>query len=103
MVIAHGPFFESRSYDLLRAAAEDSSRLHHVLLTVGFDIALERVHADPGRPPSALSRNPEFLRSTYDAFSALNLAPIDETFDTSQIRAMDIAARLTERLQARSP
>ena len=103
VVIAHGPFFESRSYDSLRAATSPKSRLHHVLLTVRFDIALKRVTADPVRPPSAWSRNPDFLRSTHDAFSALDLPPVDETFDTSQTMAVDIAARLTERLRALSP
>lgn len=91
VIIAHGPFYESRSYDSLRAAVNSGSRTHHVLLTVCFDIALQRVTADSGRPPSALSRNPDFLRSTYDAFAALDLPPIDETFDTSQIMATDLA------------
>ena len=102
VVIAHGPFYESRSYDSLLAAVNPGCRTLHVRLTVRFDIALERVAADTGRPPSALSRNPDFLRSTYDAFSALDLPLTDETFDTSQTAAANIAERLTGRLQDRS-
>lgn len=99
VVIAHGPFYESRSYDSLLAAVNPDCRTLHVLLTVRFDIALERVTADAGRPPSALSKNPDFLRSTHDAFSTLDLPPIDETFDTTKTTAANIAERLTKLLQ----
>lgn len=102
VVIAHGPFSEARSYDSLRAAADRGSRTHHVLLTVHIEDALQRVAADPSRPPAALSRDPDFVRATYDAFSALDLPSIDETFDTSQTKAADIAEKLSRRLRLRS-
>jgi shikimate kinase len=99
VVIAHGPISEARSYDSLRAAADHGSRTHHVLLTVRLDIALQRVAADPSRPPTALSRDPDFVRATYDAFFALDLPSINETFDTSQTMAADIAEKLNRRLR----
>ncbi|MGQ0832358.1 MAG: hypothetical protein ACT4OV_11835 [Microthrixaceae bacterium] len=94
VVIAHGPFFESRSYDSLLAAARAGSRTHHVLLSVPFDIALQRVTADPERGSSALSKNPDFLRFTHDAFAELELPPADYTFDTSSMTAAEIVERL---------
>lgn len=94
VVIAHGPFFESRSYDSLFASAKAGSRTHHVVLSVPFDIALQRVTADRERGSSALSKNPDFLRSTHDAFAELDLPPADYTFDTSSMTATEIVERL---------
>lgn len=70
------------------------SRTHHVLLKVPFDIALQRVTADPERGPLALSKNPAFLRSTHDAFAELDLPPADYTFDTSRLTPTEIVDHL---------
>jgi shikimate kinase len=94
VVIAHGPFFESCSYDTLFASTRADSRTHHVLLKVPFDIALQRVTADPERGPSALSKDPDFLRSTHDAFAELDLPPADYTFDTFKLTPTEIVDRL---------
>lgn len=71
VVIAHGPFFESASYERLFAAAPMGARAHHVLLLVSFDVALVRVSSDPERGPGARSTDPEFLASTHEAFRAV--------------------------------
>jgi shikimate kinase len=99
VVIAHGPFSEAGSYDSLRAAADGGSRTHHVLLTVRLGVALQRVAADPSRPPTAMSRDPDFVQATYDAFLALDLPSIDETFDTAQTTASEIAEEIHRRLR----
>jgi|GEM_PF-2727396 len=105
VVIAHGPFFESRSYDLLVAAAPEDSLQHHVLLRVPFEIALRRVATDPGRGPSALSQDPEFLRATHERFREVeqSLPRVDIEIDTSEMSAADVADRLLTLLQGDLP
>jgi len=71
VVIAHGPFFESGSYEELFETVEPAGRVHHVLLLVPVDVALERVTSDPDRGPQALSKDPVFLRTTHDTFREL--------------------------------
>ena len=85
VVIAHGPFFESDSYDDLFAAAPGDGAVRHLLLDVSFDQAFERVSADPERRPDALSRNADFLRSTHDAFRERvpDLPRVDATIETT--------------------
>jgi hypothetical protein len=96
VVIAHGPFFESGTYDALFATVQPAGRVHHVLLRVTFDCALERVTSDPDRGPHALSRDPDFLRSTHDAFERIepDLPPSELVLDTSEVSASDTAARI---------
>lgn len=101
VVIAHGPFGEAGSYGALRAAAHDTVRFHHVLLSVSVEDAQERVIGDVSRPASALSRDPEFLRSTHEAFGALDLPPCDEVFDTSRRSPSQIAHEIAARLSHR--
>lgn len=96
VVIAHGPFFESGTYDPLFATVGPAGRAHHVLLRVTFDCALERVSNDPDRGSRAFSKDPDFLRSTHDAFEQLGprLPPADLDLDTSELTASDAAARI---------
>ena len=96
VVIAHGPFFESRSYESLFAAAPAGVRRHHVLLQVAFEDALERVSSDPARGSTALSVQPDFLRSTHDAFAEVvaSFPPIDLEVDTSGLTADAVADRV---------
>lgn len=103
VVIAHGPLIESRSYASVMAVEAADVRVHQILLTVPFDVSLERVAADAMRPPSALSREPNFLRSAYDHFSGHDLPPSSEVFDTSQMTAAEIASRLGARIGIPSP
>jgi len=101
VVIAHGPFFESRSYDLLFDAAPEDALQHHVLLHVPFEIALRRVTIDPNRGPSALSQDREFLRTTHERFRKIesSLPRVDIEIDTAEMSAADVADRLLTLLQ----
>lgn len=96
VVIAHGPFFESGTYDELFASVPPGGRAHHVLLTVTFDVALERVTADEDRGPQAVSKDADFLRSTHERFATLvsDLPPTDLVLDTTKMRRRDVAARI---------
>jgi shikimate kinase len=98
VVIAHGPFFEARSYEALFASAGAGSRTSHVLLTVPFEVALGRVTADPDRRPTARSRDPDFLRSTHEVFAGLDLPAADFTFDTTTMSPAEIVERLAGHL-----
>lgn len=96
VVIAHGPFFESRSYESLFAAAPADARHHHVLLRAPFEVALSRVRSDPGRGPGMRSVQADFLRTTHETFAELigGLPPIDVDLDTSTFTAQAVADRL---------
>jgi shikimate kinase len=96
VVIAHGPFFESGTYDALFATVQPAGRVHHILLRVTFDCALERVTTDRDRGQQAVSKDPDFLRSTHDAFAQIepDLPPTDLVLDTSQMSASAAAARI---------
>ena len=96
VVIAHGPFFESRSYGSLLAAAPADARHHHVLLRAPFEVALARVQSDPGRNPEMRSVQPDFLRETHETFAERigGLPPIDVDLDTSEFTAQQVADRV---------
>lgn len=100
VVIAHGPFFESGTYEALFATVQPGGRFHHVLLRVAFHCALERVTRDLDRGPHAVSRDPDFLRSTHDVFQQLepSLPPTDLVLDTTELSASDAAARIATML-----
>ncbi|CAA9229118.1 MAG: hypothetical protein AVDCRST_MAG20-1138 [uncultured Acidimicrobiales bacterium] len=101
VVIAHGPFFESRSWESLLAAAPADSRHHHVLLRVTFEVALARVQSDPGRGRGARSVQAEFLRATHESFAGLieGLPRIDIDVDTSASTADEVADRVFHLLE----
>lgn len=82
-VVAHGPFVDRDEQEALLAAVPDGVRPRRVLLTVPYEVALERVGRDPDR---VLSRLPEILRAAHDRFGALQptLPPNEWTFDTSR-------------------
>lgn len=92
VVVAHGPFFESRSYDELFATATD---VHHVLLRIDYDTALARVTADSDR---GISKDPGFLRMTHDAFAAIEptLPSVDLVIETAELTADGVADRIYE-------
>jgi RecA/RadA recombinase len=99
-VICHGPFFEAECYGPLFASAPTGGRVRHVRLSVRFEVALARVLADSQRPPTALSKNPDFLRSTHEVFRAKEptLPPADLTIETSTISAASVAGRIADLL-----
>lgn len=100
VVIAHGPFFESRSYESLFAAAPSKALIHHFLLRTRFDVALQRVLDDPDRRPQAISANPEFLREAHDNFEQVveTLPPVDLEVDSSDLSADAVAQSLFRHL-----
>jgi len=100
VVIAHGPFFESRSYGQLFATAPRGASVLHVLLRVSYEQALSRVTSDAERGSAAISRDPDFLRSTHDAFrereSGLPLIHVE--IDTNDLTPEAIADRLVAKV-----
>ena len=96
VVVAHGPFFESATYDDLFATTPVGATNLHLLLRVSYDVALARVLADADRTPTAMSRDPSFLRSAYDAFVERELPPADVEIDTDDL-APDAVAEIVVR------
>lgn len=95
--VAHGPFFESNSYELLRSAVPADAQLHHVVLWAPFDVVLARVSSDPDRPDRARSRQPLFLRSAYEIFVevAASLPHVDAEIDTAELTPQQVADRVS--------
>jgi len=99
-VIAHGPFFESRSYESLFATCPPDGVVTHVLLQVSFAVALTRVTNDGDRTPGAPSTRADFLQSAHDAFHEIEtqLPPVDIAIDTSDVTADWVADSIARRL-----
>jgi shikimate kinase len=81
-VIAHGPFFQRQENEALLHAVPQGIEARRVHLRATYEVALERVAADPTR---GLSKDPTVLRHTYDRVESLLPAmPRSEwTFDTT--------------------
>lgn len=96
-VIAHGPFFQQHEGDALLHAVPVGVLARRVLLRTTFEVALERVEADPER---MLSRDPDFLKATYDRVDALlpAMPPSEWVFDTTTTHAQAIVDELAEAL-----
>lgn len=92
-VITHGAFFEPGEIAPVLEAMTVGTRLRRVHLLATYEVALERVAADPDRE---LSRQPEVLRLAYDHAEALlpTLPPSDWTFDTTTTRSTQIVEHL---------
>lgn len=71
------------------------------LVSVSVEGAHQRVIADLGRTPSALSRDPEFLRSTLEVFDALGLPPTEAVLDTTRRSLLQVASEIAARLSHR--
>lgn len=101
VVVAHGPFFESRSYHALFAAAPAGALRHHILLRTGIEVALDRVGADPDRGPDAVSVDPAFLRSAHERFAELasSLPDVDVEIDTSELTPAEVVDQVLTRLR----
>ena len=94
-VIAHGSFFyadEPAAASGVRA--DDALR---VLLSVPYEVALERAKQDPDR---GISKDPNFLRWTHERFAerAPSLPAFELRFDTTVTSAEEIAEAIVTRL-----
>lgn len=96
-VIAHGPFFERHEDVALLHAVPDGIVPRRVLLHADYEVALQRVRADPER---VLSGYPEVLKATYDRVERLlpTLPPSDWTFDTTRMASHTIVDELARAL-----
>lgn len=80
-VIAHGPFPQRAEMDTVLAAVPHGTCISRVLLTATYEAALERVTGDPDR---ALSRDPVFLRQSYQQWDKILPKLVgDFTYDTT--------------------
>lgn len=96
-VIANGPFFQRHEDEALLHAISGKSTPRRVLLHAPFEVALERVTADPER---VLSSVPDFLKATYDRVAELlpTMPQSEWTFDTTTADAQTIVDQLAEAL-----
>jgi len=90
-VIAHGPLGVAEEWAELAAAVPDGVVVTRVLLHTTFDVAFERVQADPTR---LFSKDEAFLRSVYEVFASQDFVPCDLTFDTSSTAVDEIVAAI---------
>jgi hypothetical protein len=99
-VIAPGPFFEPQEYQALLHAVPLGIEPRRVQLLATYEVALERVANDPLRK---VSKDPEFLRRTYDRVeSLLPTSPrADWTFDTTATPWQHIVDQLAAAILAR--
>ncbi|MGI8757018.1 MAG: AAA family ATPase [Acidimicrobiales bacterium] len=96
-VIAHGPFFDKEEDEALVHALPDGVAPRRVLLHSSYEVALERIRADPER---MLSSYPDFLKATYDRVNELlpTMLPAEWTFDTTTTDTQTIVNDLVEAL-----
>ena len=102
VVIAHGPVYTRTETDALMAEVPAGTAVLRVLLRCSIEAALERVAGDPER---GLSRDPGFLRRTYDRFESLRarIDPCDLTFDTQHSSPELIVGQIAERFRTPLP
>lgn len=81
-VIAHGPFFDTAEQDALLAEIPTRITPQWLVLSASYEVALERVSADPSR---GLSSDPAILRLAHDRAETLlpTLPPSRWTYDTA--------------------
>jgi shikimate kinase len=96
-VIAHGPFYsKSDNFSLMRQAPAGIA-VRRVMLLATYDVALERVAGDSSR---GLSKDPSFLRSTYERFDQLlpDIEVCEWTFDSTASSVVEIVTTISEAL-----
>ncbi len=96
-VIAHGPFLQRNKVLALEHALPGGTSTARVHLLATFEVAAERLAADPARK---LSADLGFLRATYDCVAALRplTGQSDWTFDTTTMPSSLIINELTAAL-----
>lgn len=92
VVVAHGPAYTAVETAALMADVPPGTPTMRVLLLVPYQVALDRVTADPD-PGRVLSRDPDLLRATHERFADLlpTIAPCDHTFATEHLSADEVA------------
>ena len=92
-VIAHGPFFQAEEQAALLHAVPEGIQPRRVHLLATYEVALERVAADPYRK---FSKNPEILRRAYDRVESLlaTMPASDWTFDSTVTSSHEIVDAL---------
>lgn len=97
IVIAQGPIYTRQQTNSLMTGVPSGTAVLRILLLASIDSALNRVKGEPER---GLSRDPTFLRSTYERFWSIRptMDPCDLTFDTESESAEQIAERIANRL-----
>jgi hypothetical protein len=96
-VIAHVPAFSKVELDAVLHAVPTGTNVRRALLFTTYEVALERVAADPAR---TLSRDPELLRRAFERFEALvphGIQP-DWTFDTTSCSIASVVEQLSSAL-----
>jgi shikimate kinase len=100
-VIAHGPLFEPGAMEAILNNIPPATQVSYVRLTTTYEAALERVAADRNRQ---MSRDPDFLRMTYDRIGPLlDALPAHWTFDTTSTPSDDIVEELTAAVLRQHP
>jgi energy-coupling factor transporter ATP-binding protein EcfA2 len=96
-VIAHGPLFEPGALEAVLDNIPRAAQISYVRLITTYEVALKRATADPNRQ---LSRDPDFLRMTYDRIGPLldALPTARWTFDTTSTPSVDIVEELSAAL-----
>lgn len=95
-VIAHGSFFYAdESYATSSGVGDDEAV--RVLLSVPYEVALERVREDPDR---GITKDPNFLLWTHERFAqrAPTLPTFELQFDTTVASVEEIAEAVVTRL-----
>lgn len=92
-VIAHGPFFQQEEDEAVLHAIPDGAEPRRVLLMATYEVAVDRVLADPER---VVSKHTDFLRRTYDRVESLlpTMPPSEWTFDTTAMSSQQIVDEL---------
>jgi deoxyadenosine/deoxycytidine kinase len=103
IVVAHGPFFESQTYEQLFASVPPNASALHVVLRVSYEQALSRVTSDPERGPGAISRDPSFLEATHEAFRTLKLPRVDIEIETTDLAVEDVVDEVLAKLSNAQP
>jgi shikimate kinase len=96
-VIAHGPFYSAGETSALLRQVPADIAVRRVMLLATYELALERVTGDTSR---GLSKNPAFLRSTYERFFQLlpDVEVCEWTFNTAKNSVDEIVTTITEAL-----
>jgi shikimate kinase len=97
VVIAHGPFYSASETHALLRQVPAGIAVRRVMLLANYEVALERVTGDSSR---GLSKDPTFLRSTYERFLQLlpDIEVCEWTFNSTTSSVGDIVTTITEAL-----